>query len=124
MMLHVGDNDFVAWANVNSAKRLCNEVDPFRCAAREDDLFRFRGVQEFLHLDAGFLVLARGQLAQQMDGSMDIGVIVFVESVNSFHYPARLLGRRGIVEIYQGMAVDRARKNRKVVPYLFQIKER
>ena len=48
VMLHGGDEHFVAGANVSAAVGLRHEVDAFRRAADEDDLARVGGVEETL----------------------------------------------------------------------------
>ena len=63
VMLHGGDQDFVAGLHVLPAVGLRDQVDALRGPAHEDDLPRIGGVQESLDLDPRAFVRFRGALA-------------------------------------------------------------
>ena len=56
MVLHGGNQDFIAAADVLAAIGLRHQVDGFRGAANEDDLFLVGGIQELLRGCADFFV--------------------------------------------------------------------
>ena len=74
VVLHGGDQDFVAGGDVRAAVGLRDEVDAFGGAAHEDDFARVRGVQEFLRGPARRFVFFGRMLGEEMHAAMNVGV--------------------------------------------------
>ena len=106
VVLHGGDDDFVAGLDMSAAIGVGDQVDALGDAADEDDLAPVGGIEEALDLDAGLFVMAGGTLAQLMHAAMDVGIIRLVELVHGVENALRLLGGGGVIEIDQRFAVD------------------
>src|SRR5262249_20335415 len=57
MMLHGGDQHFIATLNMSAAIGLGHQVNRFRCTPNEDDFTHLRGIHKPLHRPASLLVL-------------------------------------------------------------------
>ena len=106
VVLHLGEDDLVAAADVLAAPRIRDEVDRLGRVAGEDDLVAVRRVDEPPDAGAGLLVLGRRLLADRVDAAMDVGVVLAVVVGQRIDDDRRLLaGRRG-VEVDQRVPVD------------------
>ena len=106
VVLHGGDDDFVALAHECFAKRLGDEVDALGGAAREDYLIGAACPDEGAHgLACGFVHLG-GLLREEVHAAVDVGVgrIVFVH--HRLDYLPGLLRRGGVVEVDERAAID------------------
>ena len=72
VVLHLGQDDRVAPADVAAAPRVRDEVDRLGRIADEDDLGRLRGVDELRGGGAGGLVGDRGPLGDLVDAAVDV----------------------------------------------------
>ena len=106
VVLHLGDEHFVALADVGAAEGLSDQVDGLGRAAHEDDLARVRRVQERLNLDAGLFIGACRALAEQVHAAMDVGVVFGVAADHCVDDGLRLLRRGRVVQIDERLAVD------------------
>ena len=106
MVLHVGDDHFIARMNLRAAVGLRDEVDALRGAAHEDDFGWARGVDEFLHGRARRFVFLGRLFGKMVDGAVNIGVGALVIPGNRVDHGARLLRRGSVVEIDEWLAVD------------------
>ena len=113
MVLELGDHDDVAGAEVLEPPRVGDQVQRLGRAAREDHLAVRRRVDVRAHLLARALVAGRRALGERVDAAMDVGVRVLVELAHRVEHLARLLGRRGRVEVGDRLAVGRAPRRRR-----------
>ena len=74
MVLHAGDQDFVARTDVGAPEALRDQIDAFGRAAHENDFVDMRRVEELLRGAAGGLVIFGRGLREIMDAAMDVGV--------------------------------------------------
>ncbi|GAB1426057.1 hypothetical protein MASR2M16_32910 [Thauera terpenica] len=114
VVLHRGDEDLVAGAQLGPPPALRHEIDGFGGAAGEHDLFRMCGIDELLHGHARVVVELGGVLRQPMHAAVDVGVRFAVEAALGIDHRVRLLRGRAVVQIGQPAAVDRAREDGKV----------
>src|SRR5439155_16789702 len=113
VMLHGGDEHFVAGVNVSAAVGLRHEVDGFRGAANKDYLARISGVEERLHLPPRCFVLFRRMFGKEMHATMDVGIVPLVVTADGINDHLRLLGRGCIVQIDQRPAANPMSQDRK-----------
>src|SRR5262245_53354339 len=116
VVLHRGDNDFVAALHIDVAPAAGNQVDTSGGARREDALAGMLGTDEIADLLACFLVLLGCALAERVDTTVNVGVIALVHATQHLDYLPRPLGAGGVIEEDERpIAVDFLLKNRKVV---------
>ena len=116
MVLHRGDEDFVAALHVCVAPAAGDEVDAGGRAGREDDFAGVLGADEVADFFAGFFVLLGGTFAERVDAAMDVGVIALVHAAENFDHLPRALRAGGVVEEDERViAVDVLREDREVV---------
>ena len=114
VVLHHGEHDLVAGADVLEPEARGDEIDRLRSRAGEDDLVARLGVEEAPHaLARGFVGLGGG-IGQIMQAAMDVGVFVLVGVDHPLDHRARLLRRSGVVEINERLAVGPLRQDGKV----------
>src|SRR5258708_7341020 len=106
VMLHGGDEHFVAGMNVSAAVGLRYKVDGFRGAANKDDLTRIGGIEERSHRPPRSFVLFRRMFRKEMHATMDVGVVPLVVPTNRINDHLRLLGRGCIVQVNQRPTVS------------------
>ena len=116
MVLHVGDDDLVAFPEPRADEAVRNEVDGLGGAAREDDLAFVRGAQKAPDGLPGSLVGRRRALAQGVHAAVDVGVVLLVVVAEGVDDRARLLARRAAVEVGEGVSLDLLVESRKVGP--------
>ena len=121
VVFHRGDQDLVTLLQVRSRVALRDQVDALRGPAYEDHLFGSRGVEEVLHLTAGALIRPGRSNAQGVKSAVNVGVVRRIESAHRVDHGLRLLRRRGVVQIDQGFAVDRLRKDGEVLSYALDV---
>ena len=78
MMLHQRDENFVARSDARARKTLGDEIDRLGRAPREHDLLAGNCIDKPPHIFAGTLVGFSSTLAQGVNTTVDIGVIVLV----------------------------------------------
>ena len=109
-----GQNHLVARAEEFLTVACGHQVDGLRGALGEDDLLRRPGVEETPHPLAGALVGRRRLRTQRVNAAVDVGVFGLVAARDGVDHRLRLLGACAAVQEGQGLAVDRARKDREV----------
>src|SRR6266481_7685861 len=122
VMLHGGDEHFVAGMNISAAVGLRHEVDTFGGAADKDDLARIGGVEETLHRRPRRFVLFRRMFGKKMHATMDVGVVALVVLTDRINDHLGLLGRGCIVQVNQRPAANRLPEDWKVTPNLVYVK--
>ena len=105
MVLHDGEHDLVALADMGAAIGLRHEVDAFGGVAGEDDLGVGLRIDEAAHGLARLLVIGGGEVAQIMQAAMDVGVFVRIGALDGVEHGFRLLRRGAVVEIDERLAV-------------------
>ena len=121
VVLHVGDDDFVACLHLAFAERRRHEVDGLGGAASEDDLLRLAGVDELAYLFTCCLVQVGSLLGEIVDAAVHIGIDVQVLVAHGVEHTQRLLCRSRIVQIDQWLLIYFAAQYREVFPYLINI---
>ena len=120
-MLHVGDDDLIPRATSRPAISMGNQIGRLRRATQEDALTTFRRIDERRDPATGPFVGERRLLAEQVDTSVDIGVVLFVESLDRFDDGTRFLCRRRIIEIDQAPITNRPAEDREITPDRFDV---
>ena len=105
VVLHLGEEDFVAGAKIGGAPRLRDEVDGFCGASGEDDLGRVGGVDKLGKAGAGMLVGLGGAHGKRVQAAVDVGVVVGVVGVERGDDLAGFLGSSSAIEIDEGLAI-------------------
>lgn len=119
-MLHGADEHLVARLEEEGFSGTeGHEVDRLCRPSGEDDPFGRRGTDEVGDTPSGSLVVLRSQLAQVVDAPMDVGVRFVVGRFDSLDDTAGFLGRRSVVQIDQGLAIDLLAKYGEFVSYCF-----
>src|SRR6185437_11811764 len=115
MVLHFGEKNLIAGFNVLVAPGARDKIYGLGLAARENDFFRAASIQEARHALARCLECTCGAIAQFMDSTMHVGIVVLVKTVEGVDYGARLLTRGSIVEINQLVPVDGLMQGGKII---------
>ena len=103
VVLHLRDDDFVAFLHEGLSEARCHEVDALGGAARKDNLGRAAGIQETANRLARSLVQLGGLLREEMHATMHVGIYVIVLLRHRLNDLPRLLCRSGIIEIDEGV---------------------
>ena len=124
VVLHLADEDLVSRPDVRAGPRLCDEVDGFRRAPEEDHLALGGRLQEVAYLGTRALVRCRRLLGQRVDAPVDVRVVAAVVVDERVDDRARLLARRRVVEVDEGLSVDGPREDRKLLAHALHIERR
>ena len=115
VVLHLGEQDFVAGVEVGVAPAAGDQVDRGGRARAEDDFGRAAGVDQGPHRLAGRFVADGALGGQGVAAAMHVAVVVLVGLDHGRDHLARPLGRSAVVEIGQRIALgQRRRQDRKV----------
>ena len=118
VVLHRGDEDFVAGSDVRIAPTAGHQVDAGGRAGREDDFAGISAPMKARDFFAGFLVLLGAALAERVDAAVDVGVIALVHAAEHLDHLPRPLRAGGVVEKHQRpVAVDRLLQDRKILAH-------
>ena len=121
MVLHVGDDDFVAWLHLRLAEGGSHKVDGFGGASGEDDLGGRAGIDKAAHALAGGLVEVGGLLRQVVHTTVYVCVDVEVLVTHSVEHAQGFLGSGGVVEIDERAAVHLSSQYGEVFTYLMDV---
>ena len=116
VVLHQREDDLVALAQVGVAPGARHEVDRLRRVAGEDDVLRVPRADVPRRLRAHPLVGVRRLHRERVDAAVDVRVLRLVVARQRLDDGARLLRRRGVVEVDQRMAVHLAPEDGEVLP--------
>ena len=111
MMLHLGDNNLVAWLQ-HLAERVGHEIDRLGRTARKNDLVDRTGIEKTAHILTRFLEFLGGFIGQGVKAPVHIGVGGTIDAGHALDDEFRLLGRGRIVQIDQRPAIDLALQDR------------
>ena len=106
------------------AHACATRFDRLRRPAGEDDVSRLRRADETGELRASALVELGGLLGEQVDASVGVRVVPFVELALGIDDLARLLRRRGRVQVDERPVADRPRQDREVRADAFDVESR
>src|SRR5450631_1128189 len=113
VVLHLGHQDHVAWAEVADPPRPGNQVDRLGGVLGEDGALAWRLDQPCDRIAAG--LEARGGLfGQRVHPAVDIRVSLDVVPAHGVEYGGGLLGRGRRIEVDEGLAVPDRGKDREV----------
>ena len=107
-------DDPIAPSDVVAPPRVGHEVDALGRVADEDDLALARGVDEARHLRARFLERGRRPLAELVDATVDVRVVLLEHALHRLEHLTGLLARRCVVEIDDALAVHPLLEDREV----------
>ena len=119
MVLHLGEQDDVAFLQVRVAPGVGDEVDAVGGAGGENDLARLGGIDEFSGAFAGLLVGIGGAHRERVDAAVDVGVVVPVVVRERVDDALGLLGRGGVVEVDERLPVDLLVEDREIGAEVF-----
>ena len=114
MVLHLGQENDVAFTQRVSAPGLRHQIDALGCPASEDDLVRAGRAQVFGHALPRMFVGGRRARTQFMQAAMHIGVVMLIVMAKRIDDRTRLLGRGGVIEINKRMTMRLFVQNRKI----------
>ncbi len=116
VMFEGADQDLIAGLEAGAQEALRDQVHCFGRAANEDDLFRVARIDEATNrLACAFISVGRA-LAQRVNATMHVGMIVLVVTRDRLDDGLRPLTRRRVVQIHQRFAVHRLMQDGKVAP--------
>ena len=116
VVLHLGEHDGVAGAQVGPTPRPGDQVEGLGGVLGEDDLVGARGPDEPGHRGPGRLHAGGGPLGQGVDAAVHVGVVVRGEVGHGLDDGGRLLGRRRRVEEHEPSVVALLGQDREVAP--------
>ena len=120
MMLHGADQHLVTRLEEEGFSGAeGHEVDRLCRPSGEDEPFGGRSTNEVGDAPPSSFVMLRSELAQVVDATMDIGIRFVVGGFDGLDDTAGLLGRRSVVQIDQGLAIDLLAKYGEFVSYRF-----
>ncbi len=102
---------------------ISHQIDSFRGAANEDDLFGFRCADKSTDRVAGLFIGIGRPRRQLVRGAVDVGVLVGVEVRQPVDHYLRLLRGRGVVEPDQRLSVDGLPQDREVRPHRVDVED-
>ena len=105
MVLGLGDQDLVAFLQVDSGVAACHQVDGCRGAAGEDHLVGGRS-DEGCSCFTALLIQVGGIQGQAVHGAVHVGAGLGVHFLQHLDDAVRLLAGGRIVEIDQRLAID------------------
>ena len=115
MMFHIGNNHFIAFVHECLTKGISHKIDTLGSATCKDDFGTLLGIEELLHTLTCTFMKIGSILAQEMNTTMHICIVMKI-SVTKFIDDAKwLLRGSSIVEIDKRLTIHRAIKNRKVL---------
>jgi hypothetical protein len=115
VVLHHRDHDRITVADLRASVTVGHEIDGLGRAAHEHDLPRLGRVEEPGDRGACGLVGLRRPLAEPVNGAMNVGILLGVETRQAIDDHLRLLRGRGAVEIDERPAVNGLRQDRKIL---------
>src|ERR1044071_1658763 len=98
-MLHFGEQDFVAGFDMSGAPRLGNEVDALCRAAGKDNFIGAASVDVLSGASAGSFESGGGAIAELMDATVNVGVIVRIIVCERLQHLAWFLSSSGVIKI-------------------------
>ena len=104
VVLHFGQHDRVASADVVATPRIGHEVDRFGRVSDKDDLGRLWGVDQARSRGACRLVGAGRPLSELVDAAVDVRAVFAVVAVDGLDHGQGLEARRGRVEVNERLA--------------------
>ena len=124
VVLHGGDEHFVACCDIGAAVGFRHQVDGFSCAADKDDFVGAGSLDKAAHRLPRLIVRLGGAHAEGVHAAMDVGVVVLVITHQGVDHRARLLRSGCAIQIDQLVAVDLLIKDGEIALDAFNIQRR
>ena len=121
VVLHFGEQNHIACAEIANAPSVRNEVDGLGSSACEDDFLRLRRAEIFRNFCACALESIGRARTQFVQSAMHVGVVALVVVRERGDDGARLLRAGGIIEIDERISVHLVVENRKVSAHFHPI---
>ena len=99
VVLHLGEQHFVAGAERVAPEARSHQVQPFRRAPDEDHFLGGVGAEECRQAAPRLLVLPGGAFGEHMDAAMDVRVPGLVHPVHGVEHRPGFLRTRGVVQV-------------------------
>ena len=115
VVLEMGEQDLIAGLEVGPTPALGDEVDALGGAAHEDAAPGVLEPEELRDGTAGGFVGGGGLLAQEVDATVDVGVLLGVIAFEGLDDDRRLLGSRRVIEVGQRTAAHGTSQDREVL---------
>ena len=115
MMFHISNNHLIAFVHECLTEGIRNKIDTLGSATRKDDFSTLLGIEETLHTLTCTFMKISGILAQEMDTTMHISIVMQITVTQFVDDTKWLLRGSTIVKINKGLAIHRAIKNREVL---------
>src|SRR5579872_701383 len=116
MVLHDGQDDFIAFMDMVETETRRHEIDRLGRVTREDDLLMRRSIQETPHTLARRLVTFRRGISEIMQAAVHVGIFMLIGLAQPIEHLPRLLCRGGVIEIDKRLAIRTLGKDRKIRP--------
>ena len=116
VVLHGSNQDFVTRPDAAPTKALGDQIDGLRGSPNKDDFMIVAGIDELPDLAAGRLIAVSGPLAERVNPSMDIRIVVFVYIANGVDHGAWFLSGCAVIQVVERMPVDGLGQDRKITP--------
>ena len=117
MVLHLADDDIIALAQELFAPRVGNGIYRSGSARREDNLLALGSTYKHTHALARLLVELGSLLRKTMHATVDIGILLAMQTIHSLDDTLGLLRRSTTIEVDERLTVHLATENREIVTY-------
>ena len=114
MMFHISNNHLIAFVHECLTEGIRHKIDTLGSATRKDDFGTLLGIEEPLHTLTCTFMKIGGILAQEMDTTMHISIVMQITVTQFVDDTKWLLCGSTIVKINKGLAIHHAIKNRKI----------
>ena len=118
MVLHLRQHDLIPFLQLRG-EGIRSQVERFCRVLGEDDLFHAGRIDESRGILVGFLIELGRLLPKIMDRTVHVCVMLAVIPIHCPDDLHRLLRRRGIVHVHEGLSVDPLVQDGKILPYFF-----
>ena len=117
MVFHLADDDIIARVQESLAPRIGNGIYRSRSSRREDYLLALGSTYKHTHTLARLLIKLGSLLRQAMHATVDIGILLTMQTIHRLDNTLGLLRRSTTIEIDERLAVHLPAKNREIVTY-------
>ena len=117
VVLHLADDDIITLAQESLAPSVGNGIYRSGSARREDNLLALGSTYKHTHALARLLVELGSLLRKTMHATVDIGILLTMQTIHSLDNALGLLRRSTTIEVDERLAVHLATENREIVTY-------
>ena len=108
------NQNLIAGLEARARKALRHQIHRLGRAADENDFLGVASIDEPPHGLAGAFIRIGGALAQRMNATMHVGMIVLVITADRIDHGFGPLAGRGVVQVHQRLAIDVLMQHREV----------